>query len=144
MIRLTTGDRKFYAGVRDLFKSETRRPLTLDGVRSVLGTRAGRDLSPAFDEWFNRVDVPEFDVVFRTLPSSTGGWRADLTLIQKRDSYGLPVEVVFRGAGESHRQTIDVIDTTTAVFYILPFRPRQVEFDPLNRIYRREGATSGP
>jgi hypothetical protein len=144
MIRLTTGDRDFYAGVRDLFKSPGRPPLDLAAVRSVLAARSGRDLAPSFGEWFDRTDIPEFDVVFRTFPASTGGWRADLSLIQKRDLYTLPVEIVFHGAGESHRQTLDVVDQTTAIFYILPFRPARVELDPLNRIYRREGTTSGP
>jgi len=138
MVRLVAGDRAIYGGVPDLFEPLGRPPLSLAEVRAVFERRTGHKLEHAFSEWFERTGVPEFEAVLRTQPSSTGGFRTDLTLIQKRELYTLPVEVVFHGAGETHREILDVSDETTAVFYVLPFRAARIEVDPLDRIYRRE------
>jgi len=57
---------------------------------------------------------------------------------QKRGTYALPVDIVIYGAGEEHRETIEVAEPSNNVFYILPFAPKRVELDPLNRIFRRK------
>jgi hypothetical protein len=138
MVRLVVGDRAFYAAVPDLFKPVGRPPLGLGEVRAVFERRAGRELDPVFAEWFDRAGVPQFKAVLRTQPSSTGGFRTDLALTQMRDLYTLPVEVLFQGPGEEHREVLDVSQEVTSVFYVLPFQAARVEIDPLHRIYRRE------
>ncbi len=117
--------------------------MTLDEIRQVFERRAGQSLTRQFSDWFERTDVPNLEAKLRTRPSSTGGFRADLTVVQKRFPYALPVEVVFHGPADTHRETVEIAEDTTNVFYILPFEPIRVELDPLDRIYRRKDEEPG-
>jgi len=74
----------------------------------------------------------------RSYPASGGGFRADVAVTRKRGAYALPVYIVIYGAGEEHRETIEVAEPATIVIYILPFAPRRVEVDPRHRIFRRK------
>ena len=137
MIRLTVGDRRFYRAVQELFQAPISPPLSLQEIRAVFEKHAGATLLRSFGDWFDRSGFPEFEGSLRTMPASSGDWRADLTLVQLRGIYDLPVEVVFRGPGQRHREVIRVDGETTSVFYILPFRPVRVEIDPLEKLFLR-------
>jgi hypothetical protein len=136
-VRMFAGNRDFYKAMGDLFRRPPGPPLSLDEVREVLEQRAGRSLERPFSDWFERDGAPDLETKLRTHPSATGGWRVDISIIQGGEPYALPVEVVLHGPGQSHRETVEVTDPTTSVFYILPFEPTRIELDPLDRIYRR-------
>lgn len=136
MVKLITGDRSFFAAVRELFGGPVRDPLTLARMRAAFERNSYRSLERAFTEWFDRAGAPQFDAVMRAMPAAEGGWRVDLTLVQRRAAYTLPVEVVFLGPGEEHRETIEVDEETTTPFYVLPFEPVRVDLDPGHKIFR--------
>lgn len=136
MVRLVIGDRRCFDAERDLFAAPVGPPISLRDLRQVFEKRAGRNLVRPFGDWFERSGVPEFEATLHVVPSSTGGWRADLKLRQRRGIYELPVEVVFRSAAEEHRETVQVDDEVTTPFYVLPFEPVRVEIDPLDRIFK--------
>ena len=136
MIRLVVGNRSFFGGVTQLFDTAVAPPVTLRDVRLVFEKQAGRTLLQPFSDWFDRTGVPEFEAKLGTFQASQGGWRADLKLAQTRDLYTLPVEVVFLGPGESHREVIEVSEENTSVYYTLPFKPVRVEVDPADKIFR--------
>jgi aminopeptidase N len=141
-VRVFAGDRDFFKALGDLFGQPAGPPMSLDEVRAVFEQRVGRSLERPFSDWFDRVGAPDLEAKLRTHPSSTGGWRADISITQKGDPYALPVEIVLRGPGQTRRETVELSDGTTTVYYILPFEPTRMELDPLNRIYRRK-APSG-
>jgi len=138
VVRGFTGNRAFFEALGDLFRRPAGPPMSLDGVRAVFEQRGGRSLERPFADGFDRVGVPDLEAKLRTHASATGGWRADISITQKGDPYALPVEIVLYGPGQSHRETVEVSDGTTTVFYILPFEPTRIELDPLDRIYRRK------
>jgi len=80
--------------------------------------------------------APRFEASVRSFPASGGGFRADLTLAQKRGVYTLPVEIVIDGPGGERRETIETAEEATSVFYVVPFEATRIEVDPLNRIFR--------
>lgn len=137
MIRLAVGDRRFFKAVRALFETPAGTPLSLEQVRAVFEENASRDLEQVFSQWFHKAGAPRLKVTLRTTPSATGGWRADLKLVQLRGTYSLPVEVVLHGPGEEHRETVKIEEKVTSVYYVLPFKPARVEIDPLGRIFQR-------
>ncbi|HEX4825069.1 MAG TPA: hypothetical protein VFV19_12245 [Candidatus Polarisedimenticolaceae bacterium] len=136
MIRLTAGDRAMFDAVRELVAHAGPSPLSLAAVRAVMEKHAGRSLERAFDEWFGRAGAPEIAATLSAFPASSGGYRADLQLVQKRGVFALPVEVVLYGPGGEQRETVEIDDASTSVFYIVPFEPKRVEIDPLDRIFR--------
>lgn len=136
MVKLVTGDRAFFAAVRELFDGPVRDPLSLAQMRASFERASYRSLQRAFADWFDRAGAPQIDAVMRTMPAAEGGWRVDLTLVQKRAAYALPVEVVFLGPGEEHREIIEVDQETTTPFYILPFEPVRLDLDPGHKIFR--------
>lgn len=138
MIRLVAGDRAMFDAVRELFAAPFSPPLPLARVRETIEKHAGRSLQRSFDDWFGRAGAPEFEASVRSFPASGGGFRADVAVTQKRGAYALPVDVVVYGPGDERRETIEVADETTSVFYIVPFEPKRIEVDPLDRIFRRK------
>ena len=136
MIRLVVDNRSFFKAVTGLFDIMIGPPMSLQDVRMAFERHTGKTLAQPFSEWFDRTGAPQFEAKLSTFPASRGGWRADLELIQTRDLYSLPVEVVFLGPGQSHREVIEVDEESTSVFYTLPFRPVRVEVDPSDRIFQ--------
>jgi hypothetical protein len=61
----------------------------------------------------------------------------DLTVVQKSGSYAIPVEVVFHGPGEQHREVVTLDAAQFQAVYDLPFEPLRVELDPNRKIFRR-------
>jgi hypothetical protein len=142
-VRWYAGDRAWFQAIGGLFRRPPGPPLSLDELRAMLEQRVGRSLERPFSDWFERAGVPDLDATLRTRASSTGGFRADISIEQVGGPYVLPVDIVLHGPGESHRETVELTDSTTTVFYILPFRPTRIELDPLDRIYRRKAPAGG-
>ena len=138
MIRLSVGDRRTHDAIRDLFEAPVSPPVSLQEVRSVFEKHAGSTLLRFFADWFDRRGVPELKTQLRTRKTSGGDWRVDLTVTQLRGNYALPVEVVFVGRGQEHRETVHVDGEMTSVFYILPFQPLRVEIDPYRKLFMRK------
>lgn len=144
MIRLVTGNRPFFDAVRALFARPVGPPLSLAQLRGFFERTAGRSLERAFADWFERTGAPDLEATMQTLPASTGGYRVDLTLVQRSGAYALPVEVVFEGPGEEHREVVEVEAEKTTPFYVLPFEPRRVRVDPGGKIYRYGAPLADP
>jgi aminopeptidase N len=136
MVRLVAGDRATFDAIRELFAAPIGRPLELGAVRAALERHAGRSLGRVFADWFERAGAPQFEASLRSFPAAGGGFRADVALVQKRGAYALPVEIVIYGPGDERRETVEIADEATSLFYVLPFEPKRIEVDPLNRIFR--------
>jgi hypothetical protein len=138
MVGITIGDRAVEQVIEELFASPVSAPMSLKQLQTVYERHAGAAVPRAFADWFDRSGAPEFETTLRTMPSSTGGWRADLVLVQRGGNYALPVEVVFVGIGQEHHEVIQVDGERTAVFYVLPFEPLRVKIDPLGKLFQRK------
>jgi hypothetical protein len=136
MIRLIAGDRAIFDAMREVFAAPIGRPLSLSALRALIEKHAGRSLEREFTEWFERTGAPQFEASVRSFPAAGGGFRADVTLTQKRGVYALPVDIVVYGPGGETRETIEAAEETTSVLYVVPFEPKRIEIDPLNRIFR--------
>ncbi len=144
MIRLIVGNRAFFQAVRDLFAQPVGPALSLADLRAVFEKSAGRPLRREFTDWFEQTGAPDLEATMRTMPASTGGYRVDLTLVQRRGTYALPVEVLFEGPGRVHREVVEIDSEKTTPFYVLPFEPRRVEVDPGRKIYRQGAPLANP
>jgi hypothetical protein len=136
MVRLTAGDRATFDAIREMFGAPWGPPLALADVREVMEKHAGRSLSRAFADWFERPGAPELAGTLRSFPAAGGGFRADIDLSQKRAAYALPLDIVIYGAGAERRETVELTGETTSVFYVVPFEPKRIEIDPQERIFR--------
>lgn len=137
MLRLSVEDRAFFAALRRLFERPVGAPIRLADIRAAIEGESKHDLARPFADWFEMRGAPELDAAIRTFPAGGGGFRVDLTLAQKSGTYALPVEVVFHGPGEEHRETISIEDAIYKGVYDLPFEPLRVSLDPNRRIFRR-------
>lgn len=137
MLRLSVDDRSFFAALRHLFERPVGAPIRLADVREAIEKESQRNLARPFDDWFQGRGAPELDAAIRTFPAAGGGWRVDLTVVQKSGSYAIPVEVVFHGPGEQHREVVTLDAAQFQAVYDLPFEPLRVELDPNRKIFRR-------
>jgi hypothetical protein len=137
MIRISVGDRRVFEAIDDLFARPISAPLSLREVRSVFEEHAGTTLLRSFADWFDRTGAPELQANMKATSTPDGAWRVDLSLVQLRGNYALPVEVVFFGRGPEHREVVHVDGETTSMVYTLPFEPLRVEIDPLRKLFLR-------
>ena len=136
MLRAVAGDRAVFDALRELFAAPVRANLSLGAFEAAIEKHAQRPLDRAFTDWFERAGAPEIEGTLRSFPAANGGFRADITLAQKRGAYALPVEIVIHGPGAEHRETVEIDAESTAVFYVVPFEPTRLEIDPHGRIFR--------
>lgn len=137
MVRLIAGNRPVFDAMRAIFAAPIGPPITLEAIRRAVEKEAGRSLREVFDEWFERAGAPDIRATLRSFPAAGGGFRADVKLVQESGVYVLPVQIVIHGAGAERRETVEIDAPTTSVRYVVPFEPRRLTLDPLNRIFRR-------
>jgi len=138
MVRLVAGNGPTFDAIRAIFAGPIGPALSLADLRTAIEARARRSLDRVFTDWFERAGAPQIEATLRSFPASAGGFRADVTLTQTRGAYQLPVDIVIYGPGNEHRETVEIADDSTSVFYVLPFEPKRIEIDPLNRLFRRK------
>lgn len=136
MVRLVAGDRPMFDAIRRLFAGPIGPRRSIAELKAAIEDTSGHPLDRVFSEWFERAGAPELVGTLRSFPAAEGGFRADIAVTQKRGLYALPVEIVIHGAGEERRETVEIADEVTSVFYDLPFEPKRIEIDPLERIFR--------
>jgi hypothetical protein len=135
MVRISVGDRRVFDAVADLFRGPISPPFSLAEIRSVFEEHAGATLLRSFADWFDRTGAPELQANMKATSTPQGEWRVDLSLVQLRGNYALPVEVVFFGRGPQHREVVHVDGETTSFTTLLPFEPLRVEIDPLGKLF---------
>ena len=136
MIRTLIGPRRFLR-VLDGLVALAPGHVTYSDLRALIRAEAGPEGVRALDDWFGRAGVPRLRVTLRVMDAAGGGYRADLRIEQKSGDYAIPIDVVLIGAGEQRRETISIVEATTDLYYLIDFRPRRIEVDPLGRLFAR-------
>lgn len=137
MVRLGIGDGPFFDVLRSLFAAPPGPRLSFAQLLAAFTKAAPERARRLFDDWFGKAGVPEIGATVRAMPTADGKWRNDVAVVQARGIYALPIELVLHGEdGAEKRETVEIEEATTPLVYVLPFRVRRVEVDPLDRIFR--------
>jgi aminopeptidase N len=95
-------DERWWKLIRDLFQHfKYQNILTEDMVR-YLNAQLGQDLTPIFDQYLRRVDLPVFEITFNEAEGTMAyRWRAD------ERAFAMPIKVGTAGKWETLRPTTD-------------------------------------
>jgi aminopeptidase N len=129
MLRGMLGDEKFFAGVRDYYRTYRDGNALTDDFRRVMELRAGRPLDWFFREWIYEPGFPAYHASWRwDAPSKRVRLRVRQT--QAGTPFRMPLEVELRHAGTSTRKVVEVSEREQTFYFESQGRPTAVALDP--------------
>src|SRR5262249_27631603 len=121
------GDEKFFAGIRDYYRTYRDRNALTEDLERVLEFHYGQPLGWFFKQWIYEPGYPQLDAVWR--------WNEqELTLRieqkQPQNVFRLPLEVEFKYDKSVQRETITLSERSQNFTFKLAARPQSVALDP--------------
>jgi aminopeptidase N len=129
MLRRVMGDEKFFAGIRDYYRTYRDRNALTEDFRRVMELHAGRPLDWFFREWIYEPGYPTYDAAWHW-DESTKQLRLRVRQTQKGAVFRMPLDLEFKNEGDTHRETVEVREREQAFNFKLERRPRNVALDP--------------
>ena len=129
MLRHVMGDERFFAGIRDYYRSYRDRNALTSDLQRVMEFHAGRPLDWFFTEWFYEPGYPVFDAVWRW---DDGAKELRLRIAQKQEKtiYRMPLDVEIKLGDQTQREVIQVSERAQTFTFKLSARPQRLAVDP--------------
>jgi aminopeptidase N len=129
MLRGTLGDEKFFAGVREYYRTYRDGNALTEDFRRVMERHAGRPLEWFFQQWIYRPGFPALDAAWHW-DAPTKRLRLRLRQTQAGAAFRLPLEVEFDEGGAPRRQSVELAAREQTFNFTLGRKPRGVRVDP--------------
>jgi aminopeptidase N len=129
MLRGLMGDEKFFAGIRDYYRTYRDRNALTEDFRSRMELHAGRPLDWFFKEWIYEPGHPVYDAAWHwDEPNKT----LRLRVAQRQPStlFRMPLAVEFKTGDAAKRETIEVSQREQSFDFKLDAKPQAVAIDP--------------
>ncbi|HNU09706.1 MAG TPA: hypothetical protein PKO33_18195, partial [Pyrinomonadaceae bacterium] len=94
-------DRKWFAMIKGFYQEFKYRNIMTEDVAAYFSRKAGRDLTPVFDQYLRHAALPVLELRFDEPGTVSYRWAAD----EKR--FNMPVKVGTEGSWETIRPTTD-------------------------------------
>ena len=106
MLRIELGDEMFITGLQQFYDRFTFKRASFTDIEALFSELSGRDLSPFFNQWINRIGAPELSIRVEEV----NGNRARIMFAQTQfeDPYQLKVPVALFYEGENEPQIYDI------------------------------------
>jgi aminopeptidase N len=129
MLRHVMGDEKFFAGIRDYYRTyRDRNALTID-LQRVMEFHVGRSLDWFFKEWFYEPGYPIYDASWRW-DESAKQLRLHITQKQDKTLFHMPLDVELRLGKTTRREVVQVDEREHTFTFKLDSKPQGVAIDP--------------
>ena len=129
MLRHLMGDEKFFAGIKEYYRTYRDRNALTEDLQRVMESNYGQPLDWFFKQWIYEPGYPQLEAVWRWNESSK-----ELTLrIEQKQSqivYRLPLDIEFKFDKETRRETINLGERSQSFTFKLADKPRSVALDP--------------
>lgn len=129
MLRRLMGDEKFFAGIRDYYRTyRDRNALTMD-FQKVMEAQAGRRLDWFFRQW---IDEPGYPVLAATWRWDESAKQLRLRVTQKQEKtvFVLPLDVEMKLGDTARREVAQMSEREQEFAFELDQKPRSVAIDP--------------
>jgi aminopeptidase N len=129
MLRHLLGDEKFFAGIRDYYRTYRDRNALTEDLQRVMEFHYGQPLGWFFKQWIYEPGYPQLDARWRWNEGAK-----ELTLrIEQRQSqsvFKLPLEVEFKLDNSARRETLNLNERAQSFTFKLAAKPQSVALDP--------------
>jgi aminopeptidase N len=138
MLRRVVGDEAFFESLRSYFRAHRYGNASRVDFQSACESESGMDLQWYFDEWLDAPGYPSLRYDWQAAETGIGrrsgpDWELSLDIGQNPEGriFQMPIDLRALGSdGAEADTTVWVLDETTQVRWILPFRPDSLVFDP--------------
>jgi aminopeptidase N len=129
MLRHVIGDDKFFAGIRDYYRTyRDRNALTAD-LQRAMEAQAGKSLDWFFKEWIFQPGYPVFDVTW-TWNDGSRELAVRVVQTQTADPFQMPLELEIESSGHPRREILQVKDRDEVFKLNLDSKPSRIAIDP--------------
>jgi aminopeptidase N len=130
MLRRVLGDEKFFAGIRDYYRTYRNRNALTEDFRRVMELRAGRPLDWFFREWIYEPGYPIYDAAWHW-DESRKQLHLRIRQTQKGAAFRMPLDVEFEsGDAAPRRETVEMSEREQSFDFKLERKPQTVALDP--------------
>lgn len=129
MLRHLLGDEKFFAGIRDYYRTYRDRNALTEDLQHVMEFHYGQPLGWFFQQWIYEPGYPQLDAVWRWDENAKElALRIEQT--QAQTVFKLPLEIEFRSDKNANRKKINVGERSQNFTFKLDSKPQSVALDP--------------
>lgn len=141
MLRGLTGDKAFFAGLRDYYASHRNATATSEDLRSALEKRSRLDLKDFFTQWVYGSGHPHYEATWKFDPhgdsNEQGFVEVEIHQIQDgNEVFQIPITVEIVTSSETRRVTIKPIGRVATARVPVTSVPIAVKIDPDNIILK--------
>ncbi|HWQ33322.1 MAG TPA: M1 family aminopeptidase [Blastocatellia bacterium] len=129
MLRHVMGDEKFFAGIRDYYRTFRDRNALTDDLRKVMEFHYGQPLDWFFRQWIFEPGYPVYDAVWKW-DESTQQLRLRVTQRQEQALFRMPLDLEIRTGSRPQREIIQLSEREQTFTFKLNARPQSIALDP--------------
>ena len=129
MLRGVLGDEKFFAGIRDYYRTYRDRNALTEDFQRVMEFHHGQPLGWFFKQWIYEPGYPVLDANWRW-DEAAKELKLTIKQTQAQTVFRLPLEVEFKLASNAKRQQLQVSEREQQFTFKLEAKPTGVALDP--------------
>ncbi|OGW21625.1 MAG: hypothetical protein A2077_04400 [Nitrospirae bacterium GWC2_46_6] len=144
MLRKMTGDKLFYASIRDFIKGNRFRVAAWDDIKIVFEKSTAKDLSWFFNQWIDKKGTPELSMDNIGINKAQKRFSINFDIIQKKTEFKLPIPVAFYSRGKKTTRIFTLDKERERFSIILPERPDEIVIDEDYDLFRALSVDEDP
>jgi hypothetical protein len=144
MLRRLVGDENFFAGIRDFVQQYSFRAASWNDIRKTFEKRSNQDLSWFFNQWLNRVGLPDIRVKDVKVEAAGKHFRAAVTLGQLGPPYRLRVPISFYRDQVPQHFMVTLSKREETFSFLLDSPPQELVIDENFEVFRKLSAAEDP
>ncbi|HWS86007.1 MAG TPA: M1 family metallopeptidase [Pyrinomonadaceae bacterium] len=129
MLRRVVGDEKFFAGVRDYYRTYRDGNALTEDFRRVMELHHGKPLDWFFRQWIYEPGFPAYEAAW-TWDESAKRVRVQIRQTQPGEPFDMPLDVEVNDGGEPRRAVVRLFHREATFDFPAERRPRSVAIDP--------------
>ncbi|UCG24533.1 MAG: hypothetical protein JSW55_00575 [Chloroflexota bacterium] len=140
-LRRELGDQVFWAAVRDYLKRYSGQVVETDDFRHVMEEHSGRSLGKFFDQWFRSQGYPDIEVSFKYDEKQRQGVfeieQKQVDVENRIPAFELATGLGWTMDGQAEQMPVKLTEAKHIFVLPMPSAPKQVRFDPGNKILHK-------
>lgn len=137
MLSMEIGQPAFDAGLRRFWGDYKYQDAGWRELKSAFEKVSGRDLDWFFEQWLDRRGAPRLGLGEHRVTQVEAGYRTEITVLQPVAGYRFQLPVLLVTDDGAERREVTVNATRTSIEWTTPAKPRYIQFDPENDVFRR-------